>query len=152
MLKIEEVKIIYQNNPVTAKKLTVSSEIPIDLETAWEKVKTSALLEFVAKGMVIFRPQNGLFPTIWKEGDIVKTRSLLFGFIPFGGIHTLYFEKIDNENKILQTQEYDDVAKVWNHTIIMKEIDTDIILYIDEIIIYGGFLTFFYNFMGKIFL
>ena len=151
MVKIEKVKIMYQNNPVEAQKLTVSSIIPIDLEKAWAKVKTSALLEFVTKGMVKFKPLNDNFPTVWTEGDIIQTRSLLFGFIPFGDIHTLVFIKIDDKNKILQTKEYDDVAKVWNHTITMKEINKNTILYVDEITIYGGFLTFFITLWAKFF-
>jgi hypothetical protein len=55
------VKVIYNNKEVLAQKLTVSSEIPLDIETAWTKVKTSALLEFVAKGMITFAPLNGNF-------------------------------------------------------------------------------------------
>ena len=126
-------KIIYKNKEVFAQKLTVSSEIPLDIETAWVKVKTSALLEFVAKGMITFAPLDGNFPIVWQEGSTIKTRSLLFGFIPFGGMHTLFFEKIDNTQKVLQTQEYDDAAKIWNHTITMNRITDTTILYKDEI-------------------
>jgi hypothetical protein len=143
MIKTGKIQILYKNNLVRAQKLNVSSEIPVDLEKAWAKVKTSALLEFVAKGMIRFVPIKGHFPEIWQEGSTVETRSLLFGFIPFGGVHTLFFEKIDDENKSLQTKEFDDAAKVWNHTITMKKLDSNTILYEDEIIIYGGFLTFF---------
>lgn len=145
------VKVIYNNKEVLAQKLTVSSEIPLDIETAWTKVKTSALLEFVAKGMITFAPLNGNFPVIWQQGSTVKTRSLLFGFIPFGGTHTLFFEKIDDTQKILQTQEYDDAAKIWNHTITMNKISDTTILYKDEIIIYGGILTFFITLWAKFF-
>lgn len=151
MVKIEKIEILYKNKIVSAQKLTVSSEIPIDLETAWAKVQTSALLEFVAKGMITFAPLNGSFPVIWQEGSTVKTKSLLFGFIPFGGIHTLFFEKIDDENKILQTQEFDDDAKVWNHKITMKKLESNTIFYEDEIIIYGGFLTFTVTMWAKYF-
>jgi hypothetical protein len=31
----------------------------------------------------------------------------VYGFVPFGGIHTLYFEKIDSKNKVLETKEWD---------------------------------------------
>lgn len=144
-------KVVYRDKEVIAQKLTVSSEIPLDIETAWAKAKTSALLEFVTKGMVKFAPLNGHFPTIWQEGSTVKTRSLLFGFIPFGGTHTLFFEKIDDTQKILQTQEYDDAAKIWNHTITMGRVTDTTILYKDEIIIYGGVLTFLITLWAKYF-
>lgn len=151
MIKVEKIQILYENKPVFAQKLTVSSEMPFDLETAWSKVKTSALLEFVANGMVTFKPLDGHFPAIWQEGSTIDTKSLLFGFIPFGGVHSLFFEKIDDKNKILQTREYDDAAKVWNHTITMKKVSNDTILYEDEIIIYGGYLTYFITLWAKYF-
>jgi hypothetical protein len=44
--KIEKIKIDYKLKQVTARKLTVVSEIPIDIDTAWTKVQTSALLNF----------------------------------------------------------------------------------------------------------
>lgn len=46
--KIEKIKIDYEGKQVTDCKLTVASEIPIDIDTAWMKVQTSALLNFVA--------------------------------------------------------------------------------------------------------
>ena len=38
--KIEKVKIDYKGSKVTANKLTVTSVIPIDIDTAWSKVQT----------------------------------------------------------------------------------------------------------------
>ncbi|GEC77669.1 hypothetical protein [Flavobacterium aquatile] len=139
--KIEKVKIDYKGKKVTADKLTITSEIPIDIDTAWSKVQTSALLNFVTKGKVRFKPTGGEFPKIWKEGNTVTTKMLVYGCIPFGGLHSLYFEKIDDKNKILKTQEWDDAAKVWNHKITLKKITDFTIMYEDEIVIYGGILT-----------
>ena len=99
---IEKIKINYKGREVTAHKLTVSSQIPININTAWEKVQTVALLEFVAKGKLRFKPLDGKFPEIWKQGSAVKTRMYLYGVIPFGGVHTLVIEKIDHENKVIQ--------------------------------------------------
>lgn len=139
--KIEKIKIDYQGKQVTARKLTVTSEIAIDIDTAWSKVKTSALLNFVAYGKVKFKPTGGQFPELWQEKDTVSTKMLVYGFVPFGGVHSLYFEKIDEENKILQTKEWDNSAKVWNHKITLKKITNKTIMYEDEIVIYGGILT-----------
>jgi len=138
---VEKIKINYKGEKVTAHKLTVSSEIPIDIKTAWEKVQTSALLEFVTKGKLKFKPAGGYFPEIWKQGTTVKTRMNLYAVIPFGGVHTLVFEKIDNKNKIIRSKEWDDFAKVWNHRISLKKLSDSDIHYEDEIIIYGGLLT-----------
>ena len=111
---IKKIKIDYQGKQVSANRLTVTSEIPIDIDTAWSKVQTSALLNFVATGMVKFKPIGGQFPDKWKEGETVSTKLFLYGFVPFGGLHLLYFEKIDKVNKNLQTREWDNAAKVWN--------------------------------------
>jgi hypothetical protein len=149
--KIEKIKIDYKGKQVTARKLTVASEIPIDIDTAWTKVQTSALLNFVTNGKVKFKPTGGHFPEIWKEGDTVSARMFVYGFVPFGGLHSLYFEKIDNVNKILQTREWDNSAKVWNHKISLKKLTDTTIIYEDEIVIYGGMLTGFITSWAKSF-
>lgn len=149
--KIEKIKIDYKGKQVAARKLTLVSEIPIDIDTAWLKVQTSALLNFIAKDKVKFKPTGGHFPERWKEGDTVSTKIYIYGFVPFGGLHSLYFEKIDNENKILQTREWDNSAKVWNHKISLKELPDTSIIYEDEIIVYGGMLTGFITSWAKSF-
>lgn len=149
--KTEKVKIEYHGRPVMARKLTVTSEISMDIDTAWSKVQTSALLNFVVEGKVKFIPTGGQFPVVWKEGETVSTRMFIYGFIPFGGLHSLYFEKIDHQNKILQTKEWDNSAKVWNHWISLKKLTNSTTLYEDEIIIYGGLLTGFITMWAKSF-
>ncbi len=148
---IEKTKVAYNGKMVAAKKLTIKSHIPIDLNTAWKKVKTPALLEFVTKGKIKFKPTGGKFPEIWKEGETISTKMFIFGFLPFGGIHYLFVEKIDDESKEIIAKEWDNAAKVWNHRIEMKEIDNQTIEYLDEIIIYGGVLTGFIILWAKFF-
>lgn len=149
--KIEKINIHYKGKQVTARKLNVASEIPININIAWMKVKTSKLLEFVAYGKVKFKPTGGNFPAIWKEGETVTTHMAVYGFVPFGGLHSLYFEKIDEINKVLQTRERDSFAKVWDHKISLKKITTDKVMYEDEIIIYAGILTGFVTLWAKSF-
>jgi hypothetical protein len=149
--KIEKINIDYKGKQVSARKLTVTSEIQTDIDTAWTKVQTSALLNFVADRKVKFKPTGGQFPEIWKEGDTVSTNMLVYGFVPFGGLHSLYFEKIDEVNKILQTREWDNSAKVWSHKISLKKLSDTTIIYEDEIVIYGGMLTGFITSWAKSF-
>lgn len=149
--KIEKIKINFGNKEVTAHKLTVTSDIPINIESAWKKVKKSALLEFVSKGKIKFIPTDGKFPAIWEQGMTVKTKMIAYGCIPLGGLHTLSFVKIDKETKILETQEKDSFAKVWNHKISMRSIGENSIYYKDEIVIYGGILTKFISWWAKSF-
>jgi hypothetical protein len=138
---IEKVSIMYQAKPVKARKLTVSSAIPMQMDDAWSNVKTPALLQFVAKGMIKFKPLKGGFPEEWVAGKTYETKMKIFGFIPFGGTHALFVEKVDNENYEIETREWDKRAKVWNHTITMKALDDSTVYYEDTIIIYGGAMT-----------
>ena len=149
--KIEKIKINFGNKEVSAHKLTIASEIPIDIETAWKKVTTSTLLEFVAKGKIKFIPSGGKFPEIWEEDMTVTSKMIIYGFIPFAGLHTLHFTKIDKESKILETKEKDSFAKVWNHKISMRSLGENSIYYEDEIVIYGGILTGFFSWWAKLF-
>lgn len=148
---IEEIQYPFHNRKVTAHRLRVTSSLPIDLDSAWEKVQTSDLLVFITKGRVKFKPTGGEFPKIWKEGSVVTTKMLVYGFIPFGGLHTLKFEKKDQKNKVLQTKEWDKGAKIWNHTISLKKKDEKSVEYTDEVIIYGGILTGIISFWARSF-
>ena len=151
MSSIDSITITYKGNEVIARKLTVSSMIPMGVDAVWHKVKTSAALVFVARGMVTFQPSGGRFPDAWQEGTTVTTRMRLYGIIPMGGLHSLHFESVDNENKVLQTRESDASAKVWDHRISLKANGTDSTFYQDEVIIYGGALTGLITFWARLF-
>ncbi|MCU0390076.1 MAG: hypothetical protein MUE81_03080 [Thermoflexibacter sp.] len=151
IVKTEKVHINYKGREVSAKKLTVASHLPINIEVAWTKVQTIDLLQFVAKGMIGFVPTKEKFPAVFQENSTVTAQMKFYGFLPLGGTHTLFFEKIDHENKILYTKEYDEVAKVWNHKISMKKIDENTTYYEDEIVIYGGILTSLIVFWATLF-
>jgi hypothetical protein len=138
---IEGVTINYKGKAVKAKKLIVHSVIPIDIDSAWHNVKTPALLEFVAKGMITFKPEEGTFPQQWKLHHTYGTKMRIFSFIPFGGVHYLYIERIDDKNHEIATKEWDRKAKVWNHNITIKQLSNEKIYYEDSIIIYGGIMT-----------
>ena len=91
---VETEVIDYNGSKVKAKKLTVYSEIPIEINTAWNNVKTPALLQFVANGMMKFKSLDGPFPKQWEVGQTYGFKTRVFGIIPFGGIHYLFLEKI----------------------------------------------------------
>lgn len=149
--RIESVLIDYEGKKVKAKRLTVHSEIPIRIDTAWENVKSPALLEFVAKGMIKFKSMNGNFPKQWEVGKTYGARMRVFGFLPFGGVHYLFIEQIDDANFKISTKEWDKGAKVWNHDVIMRDLGKGSIYYEDAITIYGGKMTGFITFFAKIF-
>ena len=147
--KVESVIIDYNGSKIKAKKLTVHSEVPMGIDNAWDNVKTPALLEFVARGMIKFKSVDGDFPQQWVVGHTYGFKSRIFGIIPFGGIHYLFVEKIDDNNYMLSTKEWDSGAKVWNHHITLRELGDGKIYYEDSITIYGGILTEFITSFAK---
>jgi hypothetical protein len=147
--RVESVLIDYNGKKVKAKKLIVHSEIPLEIENAWENVKTPALLEFVAKGMIKFKSVNGDFPKQWEVGKTYGAKMRVFGFIPFGGVHYLSIKKIDTENYTISTNEWDKGAKVWNHDVVMRDLGNGRIYYEDAITIYGGIMTGFITSFAK---
>ena len=139
--KVETLFITYEGRTVRARKLTVQSEIPIAIDAAWANVKTPALLQFVAKGMITFKSINGSFPKQWEAGKTYGVKMRIFGLIPFGSIHYLSIMKIHDANFKIQTKEWDNGAKVWNHDVIMRDLGNGSIYYEDTITIYGGMMT-----------
>lgn len=147
--KVESILIDYNGSKVKAKKLTVHSKIPISIDTAWKNVKTPALLEFVAKGMIKFKSVDGPFPTQWEVGKTYGAKMRVFGFIPFGGIHYLSIERINDADFEISTKEWDKGSKVWNHDVMMRDLGNGSIHYEDSITIYGGALTGFITSFAK---
>jgi hypothetical protein len=147
--KVESVIIDYNGSKVKAKKLTVHSEIPMGIDNAWDNVKTPALLQFVAKGMIKFISLDGHFPKQWEVGKTYGVKMRVFGFIPFGGIHYLFIEKIDDTNFKISTKEWDKGAKVWNHDVAISDSGNGRIYYEDAITIYGGMMTGFITSFAK---
>ena len=76
----------------------------------------------------------------------IKTKMLIYGLIPFGGIHLLKFMNIDHQEFSILTNEQNSFVKIWKHKIRLKQIDNNKIKYEDEIELYAGILT---NFVTK---
>lgn len=146
---VERLPIEYNGKTVKAKKLTVSAEIPMHIDSVWANVKTTDLLIFVTKGYTKFKPVDGAFPKFWPLGDTVSTRTRIFGFLPFGGVRHLYIEAISDADRTIQTREWDRRAKVWDHRITLVESAGNTTLYTDEVIIYGGAMTGFITSFAK---
>ena len=138
---VERLQIPYEGKLVGARKLMISSEIPLPIEWVWHNVKTSDLLVFITRGYVKFRPLAGAFPKYWSEGKTVATRMSIFHILPFGGVHELFFETISDQHFTVQTRERDEGAKVWDHKIWLEKIDENSTQYQEEIVIYGGLMT-----------
>ena len=147
--KVEPIIIDYNGSKVNAKKLTVRSEIPMGIDIAWNNLKTPALLQFVAKGMIKFKSAAGDFPNQWEVGKTYGVTMRIFGFLPFGGVHYIFIEKIDPATFSITTKEWDNSAKVWNHHVVMKDLGNGRTFYEDVITVYGGIMTGFITLFAK---
>ncbi len=138
---VERIKVDYKGKKVLARRLSVSTELSLPIEEAWANVKKPALLRFVAKGMIDFKPVEAPLPKVWEQGQTYAVKMRIFGFLPFGGTHYLFVEKIDNQTFEAATKEWDTRTKIWNHDIILRDLGNGRTHYEDVIVIYGGWLT-----------
>lgn len=109
--RVENIRTEYRGKLVHAKRLTVSSEIPMPVDTAWQYVQTPALLQFVAKGMIRFKPTGQGFPPTWEQGKTYSANMRFFGLIPSMGDHFHTIEKIDPATRQIATREWDWLQK-----------------------------------------
>jgi len=75
---VESVLIDYNGKKIKAKKLIVRSVLPMNIDKVWNNVKSPALLEFVAKGMITFRSTDGGFPNKWEMVAFITKMPLPF--------------------------------------------------------------------------
>lgn len=146
---VEKVTVEYRGEKVKGRRLSVRSTIPMPIEQAWENVKTPALLQFIAKGMIKFKTVGEPLPKYWEVGQTYAVRMRIFGFLPFGGIHYLHIESIEEAGYRLSTREWDQAAKVWNHDITLRDLGDGRTRYEDSITIYGGWMTGFITAFAK---
>ncbi len=75
----------------------------------------------------------------------------IFGCIPFGGVHYLFIDSIDDSNRKISTKEWDKGAKVWNHAVTMRDLGNGKVYCEDSITTYGGLMTGFITSFARIF-
>jgi hypothetical protein len=148
---VNTISLEYNGKIVKARELLVQSKFPMSIDTAWKNVKTPALLSFVAKGMIRFKPAEKPLPKFWKAGETYGVKMRFFGFLPLGGTHFLSVEYIDEEGYRIETREWDALVKVWNHGIVLEDKGNNLTYYEDRIVIYGGILTGLITFFAKYF-
>ncbi len=64
----------------------------------------------------------------------------LFGFLPIG-IRNLFWERIDDASRQMQTREHDPLIRRWDHRIAVEPADTSTCRYTDDVDIEAGLLT-----------
>jgi hypothetical protein len=118
----------------------MSAVLDCSAAKAWNEVQKTSLHSHVIWPMVRVVSADGPFPERWSEGSTVRCRLFIFGVIPMG-IHTLFFEKIDQKNYEIQSRERDSLVARWDHLVSIKPLDDSRSIYRDTIDIDAGTLT-----------
>jgi hypothetical protein len=116
-----------------------SVELEADAELVWQAVKTPVAFRTVTRGLLrmpVIANRDGE----WHEGETVVGWVFLFGFVPFSR-HHLHIAAIDNEHRVLRSQEHGGLVRQWNHEIEVEPISASHCRYTDRIEIDAGLFT-----------
>lgn len=124
-------------------KAKISTIIHTNEDEIWDELLKVSSLIYVASPILRFRPQlNHTLPEKWELGKEYKLKLSFFNVIPLGD-HIIKVVEINKQEKVIISNEYGNLTKVWNHTIKLMPIDNNRIRYTDEIDIQSGLLTLF---------
>ncbi len=122
-----------------SKTVVKTSVFAAPIKTIFGKLKELKTLQYVAAPYAAFSPIDGNENLVWEEGKTFSFRFRLFGFMPFG-IHTIKVVEFSEEAYGIFTNESNTHVPVWNHRILLKQIE-NAVRYTDEVEIYAGWKT-----------
>ena len=148
---MEKVLLKYNNEKVKKGiKITISSTLNNSAEKIWNKLLNIETLIEICKPMVTFKSKLNDKEMKWEINKEYIFKLFIYGFIPFGN-HKIILKKLDEENKIILSNEYNKIVKIWNHLIFMENLGENEIKYTDEVEIYAGIFTLFTAIWAKLF-
>lgn len=121
--------------------VALSTTLTTAAEVAYQHVRCSALLHYVAHPLIRFRPTTS-FPSLWQEGPY-ETELCLLGLIPLGR-QTIRIElpngPADGTFRVRDNGQ-GHLAHTWDHWITIEPLNANRCRYTDRIIIRAGLLT-----------
>jgi len=128
---------------MSTRPMTVDVSTILDCsgDKAWNEVQKSSLHRHVTWPMTRIVSTGVPFPDRWIEKSTIKCRLFLFGIIPTG-VHTLFFENIDEKKHRIQSREHGSLVARWDHLVSIEPLDGSRSIYRDTIAIDAGPLTF----------
>jgi len=125
------------------RKLTFESELDCSAKQIWDAYQNSDFMNQISKPKGKLKPKKGYqVPEKWIEKKIDSFNLTVQGFVPMGS-HFIEWEKIDEENFVIQTREKGGFVTVWDNRIEIKPTSDSTFIYIDELILRAGILTGF---------
>lgn len=131
------------------KTLIKTSIFPAAKRDVFLKLKELKTLQYVAAPYATFTPENDNNNLVWKENAAFAFQFRLFGFIPMGThvIQVISFSEADG----IYTHEHNLHVPIWNHRIILEQIEQNKTRYTDEVEIGAGWKTPFVYLWSKAF-
>ncbi len=133
-----------------SKVIRVTSTFSTEAQVVWEKLQNFETLQHIARPMMTFSSAGHVNEISWVEGVDYRFKLRMFCLIPFGGTHAIHVERMDAALGIIQTQEKNDIVRVWNHRIELQP-RGDKTLYTDIVEIDAGVLTFLVTLWSHVF-
>jgi hypothetical protein len=123
------------------RTLELSTHLDASPDRVWAHVTRSALLYYVAKGLITFQADDPMgFPEIWREGAY-KTRMSLLGVLPIGWqMIRIEYPPVHGDTRTLRDNGFGPLIRTWDHTIEVSP-DGQGALYTDRVTIDAGALT-----------
>lgn len=114
-------------------KVTVASSFAVSPTQFWNLLCRSDTLIFITKGVA--QPKEGeRFPTKWEVGVPYYTPA-------FKGEYNFTFISINESTMQMETIESGGFIKTWRHFMSVKEVQHGTVLYIDEVELDAGWLS-----------
>ena len=132
-----------------SKIIKISSVFPATIDEILDKLQHLETLQFIAAPFATFKPfdKNVL---VWKEGITTDYYLKLFGVFSFGK-HSIEVIQFDKKANLIYTNEKNKAVPVWNHKILLQQIESGATLYTDEVEIKAGWKTIFVYLWGLLF-
>lgn len=121
--------------------VALSTTLTVAAEVAYEHVRRSALLHYVAHPLIRFRPETS-FPSVWQPGSY-ETKLYLLGLIPMGR-QTIRIELPDGPadgSFRVRDNGQGHLAHTWDHWITIEPLSANRCRYTDRVTIRAGFIT-----------
>ena len=119
--------------------ITRSTVLDAPADRVWEAVKTPAAFRLVTRGVLGIPALRGRREP-WEQGETVVVRLFLLGVVP-AWRHHLTVAEIDDDARVLRSDEHGGVLRSWRHDITVTPLDDDRCGYEDRIDIDAGRLT-----------
>ncbi|GER61027.1 hypothetical protein ULMA_31350 [Patiriisocius marinus] len=140
----EKIEIVNQKGKTKkARKLTFESELDCSAKQIWDAYQNFDFMNKISKPKGKLKPKKGYqVPEKWIKSKIDSFNLTVLGFVPIGS-HFIRWEKIDEENFVIQTREKGGFVSVWDNRIEIKPTSDSTCVYRDELVLRAGILTGF---------